>query len=167
MTDLGLLLLGQSDVTAAPAPVTIPGLPGSATESAPLTPSGAPPQGPSALLFGPMGILLAVMVFIIVMSAVSQRKEKKRRDAMLGGLKRQDRVQTSGGIVGTVVELIGDEVVLRVDEASNTRIRFLRSAVVGVLREGKPSDKPGEKGERPIVERPGRSEANEPAGAAR
>jgi preprotein translocase subunit YajC len=42
-----------------------------------------------------------------------------------------------GGIIGTVVDLTSTEMVLRVDESSNTRIRFARSAVQQVLREGK------------------------------
>jgi hypothetical protein len=33
--------------------------------------------------------------------------------------------------------------VIRVDEASNTRIRFARTAIQGVLREGKPGSSGG------------------------
>jgi preprotein translocase subunit YajC len=46
------------------------------------------------------------------------RKEKKKRAALMASLKKHDKVQTVGGIIGTVVELTAEEVVLRVDETS-------------------------------------------------
>ena len=52
-------------------------------------------------------------------------------------MKRGDRVQTVGGEIGTVVDLTESEMTLRVDETSNTRIRFARSAIQQVLKEGK------------------------------
>ena len=56
----------------------------------------------------------------------------------LSALKRGDRVQTIGGMLGSVVKISDDEVVLRVDDAEseskgNTRIRFARSAIQTVL----------------------------------
>jgi preprotein translocase subunit YajC len=54
---------------------------------------------------------------------------------MLSQLKRGDRVQTIGGILGTVVEARESEVVLKVDESANTKIRFSRSAIHRVLDE--------------------------------
>jgi preprotein translocase subunit YajC len=54
---------------------------------------------------------------------------------MLKGLKRNDRVQTIGGILGTVVETRDDVVVLKVDEANNVKMHFNRSAIKEVLHE--------------------------------
>ena len=48
-------------------------------------------------------------------------------------LKRGDRIQTIGGILGTVVESREDEVIVKVDESSNTKIHFTRSAIHRVL----------------------------------
>ncbi len=81
--------------------------------------------------FLPMVLLFVVV--IIVFSIFSQRKEKKRRDAMLGGIRKHDTVQTIGGVVGSIVEVKDDQVVLKVDESSNTRITFARSAIQQVL----------------------------------
>jgi len=89
---------------------------------------GAPP-----LLDSFLPMVLLFVVVIIVFSIFSQRKEKKRRDAMLGGIKKHDTVQTIGGVVGSIVEVKDDQVVLKVDESSNTRITFARSAVQQVL----------------------------------
>jgi preprotein translocase subunit YajC len=47
-------------------------------------------------------------------------------------------VQTIGGIIGTVVESRENEVVLKVDETSNTKIKFSRNAIHRVLTDEKP-----------------------------
>jgi preprotein translocase subunit YajC len=86
-------------------------------------------------------ILILGMLAVIVMSSLSGRKQEKQRRALLSAVKRGDKVQTSGGVLGTVVELTDHEMVLRVDEASNTRIRFTRAALQQVLRESKEGPK--------------------------
>ena len=43
-------------------------------------------------------------------------------------------MQTIGGVIGTVVELRDDEVTLRVDENTNTRITFSKASVQQILR---------------------------------
>jgi preprotein translocase subunit YajC len=87
-----------------------------------------------------MAPLLLVMVVFILMTTMAGRKEKKRRAALLSSVKRGDRVQTVGGEIGTVVDLTDTEMTLRVDEVTNTRIRFTRSALQQVLKEGKEAD---------------------------
>jgi preprotein translocase YajC subunit len=44
-------------------------------------------------------------------------------------------VVTIGGIVGTVVATRDDEVVLKVDESTNTKMTFVRKAIQRVLPE--------------------------------
>lgn len=90
----------------------------------------APAQSPfpMLLLFGVMGALILFTVF-------GNRRETKRKQAMLEALKKNDRVQTSGGIIGSIVELKPDVVVLKVDENSNTRVTFARAAIIGVVKE--------------------------------
>jgi preprotein translocase subunit YajC len=70
----------------------------------------------------------------------SKRTQDKKRTDMLGALKRGDRVQTIGGILGTVVEARDTDVLLKVDESSNTKIRFSRSAIHRVLEEEKAAE---------------------------
>lgn len=76
-------------------------------------------------------ILLLVVLWVFLMGG--QRREKKRRAAMLESLNKGDRIQTVGGILGTIVEMRDDELVVKVDENTNTRLRFSRSAVQSVL----------------------------------
>ncbi|TWT45310.1 preprotein translocase subunit YajC [Phycisphaerae bacterium RAS1] len=70
-----------------------------------------------------------------------QRREKKKYQDMINTLKRNDRVQTIGGIIGTVVDVRDNEVTLKVDESSNVKIRFVRGAIKEVLREPPPPEK--------------------------
>lgn len=93
--------------------------------------SGPPPASPLGMMFLPM--ILIFFVLMLVMTSRSQRKERKKRDEMLGGIKRNDLVQTVGGIIGTVVESSDKEFLIRVDDQSNTRMRFARSSVQTVL----------------------------------
>lgn len=110
---------------------------GVATSSAPAgtattqAPPGAAPQGGGQMFL----ILIAVMVFMIIFSMRSQSKEKKKRAALLASIGKGDRVQTVGGIVGTVVEVRENELVLKVDENNNTRIKFTRGAIQTKLEE--------------------------------
>lgn len=88
------------------------------------------PQGFGLMEFLPF-ILIIVVFWVLIMGG--QRREKKKRKQMLEQLKKNDKVVTIGGILGTVVEIRDNEVVLKVDESSNTRMRFSRSAIQGVV----------------------------------
>lgn len=99
-------------------------------------PSSQPPPPLFEFLrgFGPIIIILLIFYFFIF---GSRRKQERQRQQMLNQLKKGDRVQTIGGILGTVVETRDNEVLLKVDESSNTKIRFSRSAIHRVIEEEK------------------------------
>ncbi|MEM9064738.1 MAG: preprotein translocase subunit YajC [Planctomycetota bacterium] len=120
----------------------IPGTPGATPGSAPADPAGGTtPGGTGAPPAGGLGgmliwLLPLMLIFIIFTSSMSQRKERKKTEEMLSTLRRGDRVQTVGGIIGRIAELKTDEVTLRVDEESGTRIRFKRTAIQKVVSQG-------------------------------
>lgn len=92
----------------------------------------AQPPGLSQLLT-PI-LLMGVIFYFILMRP--QNKERKQREAMLKAIKKNDRVVTVSGILGVVQSVKDDEVVLKVDESSNTKITFTRSAIGRVLSAG-------------------------------
>ena len=97
-------------------------------------PTSAPASAPSfwqSPLFFP---LILIAVFLFFSSRTRKNKDRQVQD-MLGNLKRGDRVQTIGGILGTVVEARENEVVLKVDETNNTKMRFSRKAIHVVLQD--------------------------------
>lgn len=83
----------------------------------------------------PLLLMLGVFFWFLTRS---QKRERQKFENMLSALKRNDRVVTIGGIFGTVVEVRDTEVVLKVDESNNIKIRFARSAIKEVLREPTP-----------------------------
>ena len=96
--------------------------------------TNAPPPGGGMTMW--IFLLLIIVVMWVFMFS-GQRKEKKKRAAMLAAMQKGNKVQTVGGILGTVVEVRDDEVVVKVDENANTRLRFARSAIQAVLDEPK------------------------------
>jgi preprotein translocase subunit YajC len=89
-------------------------------------------------LFGggmfPLVIIMLVVWMFLMRGKGTNNKELANR---LKEMKRGDRVQTIGGILGTVVEAREDEVVVKVDETSNTKIKFARKAISHVLEDEK------------------------------
>ncbi len=120
--------VGESGPAGGSAPTT--GAPGGAA-----APGGGQPTG---LGFPPLLLLLGGFLLLMIFTSFrSQKKEERRRKELINSLKKHDKVQTHAGIIGTVVELKDDQVVLKVDEASNTRIRFAKSAVAQVIASGR------------------------------
>ncbi len=85
----------------------------------------------------PMVLIVFVWYFLILRP---QGRERKQRELQLAQLKRNDRVVTFSGIIGTITGFSDDnkEVTLRVDD--NVKLRFLRSAIQGPLAEASTAD---------------------------
>ncbi|MBV8781707.1 MAG: preprotein translocase subunit YajC [Phycisphaerae bacterium] len=100
------------------------------TTSATTQPHPAPGWFLTLQNLGP--ILLMVVIFFFIMNRSKKGQDKQRTD-MLAKLKKGDEVQTIGGILGKVIEAREDRVLLKVDENSNTKIWFGRSAIHRVI----------------------------------
>jgi preprotein translocase subunit YajC len=96
------------------------------------------PAGPTR---DPMGglllpaVLVFVMVFFFVSTRSARKNEQKRRDEMLKALSKNDRVLTHGGIIGTIVAVKDNEIVLKVDESTNTKMTFIKDAIRQVIKD--------------------------------
>ena len=98
-----------------------------------------PPTGGT----GNMTLLVGIMLFFVVFMIMSQRgkkKEQRERQNLLDNLSKNDRVMTIGGILGTITTVRENEVVLKVDESSNTKVTFLKKSIQQVLQEGETPD---------------------------
>jgi preprotein translocase subunit YajC len=78
----------------------------------------------------PIGIMLVAMMFL---SKNKGKKSDQERQELLKALKKGDRVQTIGGLIATVVSADDNEVLLKVDETTNTKMRFSRTAIHRVI----------------------------------
>lgn len=86
-------------------------------------------------MFGLLLPLMAIFMLFWFLMIRPQQRERQRRDLMLGALKKNDRVVTIGGIYGVVtnVHREADEITLKVDEASNVKIRVTVGSIARVL----------------------------------
>jgi preprotein translocase subunit YajC len=128
-----LLHLSLSLTAPSVATPPLPGRPveGAASGATGTGATGAGGGGSNTFLFMTLGVL----VLMFLMMSMTSKKEKRKREALLGSLKKHDRVQTIGGVIGSVVEVKPDVVVLKVDESSNIRMTFARSAIQSILKE--------------------------------
>lgn len=98
---------------------------------------GNPNPAPSfSEAMGPMIPYFLVIAFLFYFMILKpQSRERRQREQLLANLKRNDRVVTYSGIIGTITGFSDDnkEVTLRVDD--NVKLRFLRSAIQGPLAE--------------------------------
>lgn len=74
-------------------------------------------------------ILGAGIVLLFVMNSRSRKKQEQKRRDLLAALKKGDKITTIGGVIGTIVDVREDEVVVKIDDANNTKMRFARWAI--------------------------------------
>ncbi|HEX4132045.1 MAG TPA: preprotein translocase subunit YajC [Pirellulales bacterium] len=98
----------------------------------------------------PMGGLLPLITMFLPLLLLwifllerPRRKQMAQREQMLKGIKKNDRVLTNSGIYGVVTNVQTDvnEITIRVDEASNTKLRMTLGSIDRILSSDT-SDKP-------------------------
>ncbi|MBC8481660.1 MAG: preprotein translocase subunit YajC [Planctomycetes bacterium] len=78
-----------------------------------------------------MSLLPMILIFVLIyfMMFRGPKKQQKEHKKMVQKLSKNDRIRTIGGIMGTVVDIKDDEIVLKVDESNNTKIRITKNAI--------------------------------------
>jgi preprotein translocase subunit YajC len=110
-------------------------IPGSAGGGAAAAPAAEKQPG----FFDNMGFMLPAMIAVMLLYFMLMAKPKAgtpaKKSEMLSKLKKNDRVLTAGGILGTVVNFRSDDeyITLRIDDASNARMQVLASSIVRVV----------------------------------
>ncbi|MCK6468477.1 MAG: preprotein translocase subunit YajC [Candidatus Brocadia sinica] len=87
------------------------------------------PGGMLSMLL-PFILMFVVMYFLILRP---QKKKERERKALLSRIKKNDRVVTAGGVHGVITSVRENEIILRVDDAKDVKIKVDRSAIVTVL----------------------------------
>ncbi|MBP1647411.1 MAG: preprotein translocase, YajC subunit [Bacteroidetes bacterium] len=100
-----------------------------------------PPQGGdgSSSLFSTLimfALIIGIFYFLILRP---QQKRQKERQKLLEAVKKGDKVVTAGGLHGTVAGLDDKTVLLQV--ADNVKMKYERSAIATILREGEVAPK--------------------------
>lgn len=89
------------------------------------------PPGSGMLLYVMLPLLLVYMFFMMR----GPKKKQQEHQKMVKSLSKNDRVRTIGGIFGTVLDVRDDEIVLKIDESTNTKMRVSPQAIATVLTE--------------------------------
>lgn len=107
-------------------------------------------EGGFLLSLAPLILIFVVFYFLLIRP---QQKKMKAHRAMVANVRRGDRVQTQGGILGTVTKVLNDGEVM-VEIAEGVRVRVAKHTLTDVLSRtdaraaeaaaAKPEDKPGD-----------------------
>jgi len=98
-----------------------------AADAAPASGAGGGEPNMFILLLVPLAIFWFIAIF-------PERKARKKKEALLASLRKNDRVLLSGGLYATIAAVSDKELTVRFDEGP-TRVKVLRSAVASVLSE--------------------------------
>lgn len=80
-----------------------------------------------------MGLLPLVLIFVVMYFLVirPQSKKAKEHQAMISGLRKGDRVVTSGGLIGTISKVLDAE--LEIEIAPNVHVMVARPMITTLL----------------------------------
>jgi preprotein translocase subunit YajC len=133
------VLLIDSMASMQPPPTGSPST-GAPSEPGPSGGGGGGAGGGFAALqpFVLMAVMFGVFYFLLIRP---QQKRQRETDDMLKALRKGDKVRTSGGIRGEIVELTETDVTLRVDD--KVKLNVLRSHIASRI------DRPTEGGKGP------------------
>ena len=99
--------------------------------------NGADGGGGGGLFSGwTMFIMLGVMgLWFFLLILRPQQKDSAKSKELLEKLKKNDRVVTAGGIIGTVVNIKSesDSIKIRINDSNNTTMSILRQSIIRVL----------------------------------
>lgn len=124
-------ILAQADGNSTSSGISSSAVPseGEATTTVPSgdeTPATTPRSAFPPSQFILLGLMFVLMYLILFRGP---RKKQQQHKQMIQGLAKNDRIQTIGGIIGTVVDIKDDEITLKIDESNNTKIKIVRSAI--------------------------------------
>jgi preprotein translocase subunit YajC len=94
-------------------------------------PQGGDPQSSLISTLVMFALIIGIFYFLILRP---QQKKQKERQKLLDAVKKGDKVITAGGLHGTVAGLDEKTVLLQV--ADNVKMKYERSAISTIIREG-------------------------------
>ena len=100
------------------------------------SPQGGSPEGSLVSTLIMFALIIGIFYFMILRP---QQKRAKERAKMLEAVKKGDKIITASGVHGTVAGLDEKTVLLQV--ADNVKIKYERSAIGSIVREGEVSEK--------------------------
>lgn len=96
------------------------------------TPTSGGGTGGGLGAFLPIIVMFAILYFLMIMP---QQKKQKALQKMLDAVQVNDKVITTSGIYGRVVNIKADKntVVIEIDETNKVRVEFQRGAIANII----------------------------------
>ncbi|MCR5102404.1 MAG: preprotein translocase subunit YajC [Butyrivibrio sp.] len=77
-------------------------------------------------------VYIAIFAFLYFVMIRPQRKEQKQKAQLIAALEVGDSVRTTGGFIGTVIDIQDDMVIVEFGNNKNCRIPMVKEAIVEV-----------------------------------
>ena len=118
----------QDPPTPPAPPPPAPPPPAGHTQDAGAAPQPQGPMGGMGGMLIPLALMFVVFYFLMIRP---QNKQRKERDTMIAGLKKNDKVVTSFGLYGIVKQVRAEDpdIVLCIDENKDVRIRVAKASI--------------------------------------
>ena len=140
MKNLWILAAGETDNNSEPeiltgGPVGAEEATGTTTQDSQTTDPAATGETTKKQGFDPMslvmmGVICVIMYFIIFRGP---KKKQQKHTQMVKSLSKNDRIRTIGGIYGTVIDVKDNELTIKIDESSNTKMKVSPGAIAEVI----------------------------------
>ncbi len=91
----------------------------------------------SVVTFAPLVLVLMIFYFFLVRP---QQRRLSEFQKLVGGLRRGDKIATTGGIIGTIHRIEPNQPDLTLEIADGVRIRLQRTAIAEILSKSTPVD---------------------------
>ena len=139
MKNLWILAAGETDNNSEPDVIT--GGSAGAEEATGTTTQDSQPTDPAATDETtkpglPMNQLIMMGVIFVIMYLIIFRGPKKKQQKhtqMVKSLSKNDRIRTIGGIYGTVIDVKDNELTIKIDESTNTKMKVSPGAIAEVI----------------------------------
>lgn len=120
------------------------------TTSADVKPGGAP-EGDLLGMVLPFVFIFVVFYFLILRP---QQRKFKQHQALIAGIRRGDKVVTSGGIIGKVVKVDAEENIIQVEIADDIIVKVMASTISNVITDRPINDNAAEaKADKKIIKK--------------
>ncbi len=89
----------------------------------------SPTGGRGGLASGQLIMIVVMFVIMYFLLFRGPRKQQKEQAKMRSSIEKNDKILTIGGIYGTVLDVKDNEVTIKIDESTNTKMKISLSAV--------------------------------------
>ncbi len=86
--------------------------------------------GNPMMQFLPLMVIMFAVMYVLIIRP--QKQKEKKRQEMISNVRKQDKVVTAGGVHGVVVSVKEYEVIVRIDDAKDVKIKIDKSALTSV-----------------------------------